>query len=168
MPTILAQAIMFVSSYSPLLIVFALLDTFGRGIPSIVCVVLAVVSAIGLAVIMTIGRSINPRAVALTDVQPRDSEAIAYVVSYLLPFVGFHAVSGRERLALLIFFGLLALLYIRSGLFYVNPLLSAVGYHLFAGRYEGRAIMLLSKRHTVAASTAVKARFITDAVFLEA
>ena len=168
MPTVLAQVIMFVSSYAPLLVVFALLDSFGRGVPSIVCLVLAAIGALGLAVVLRIGKSINPRVVALTDTQSRDSEAIAYVVTYLLPFVGFQATTGRERVALLIFFGLLALLYIRSGLFYVNPLLSAVGYHLFAAQHEGRSIMLMSKRRSVTSSTELKARFITDTVFLEA
>jgi hypothetical protein len=168
MPTVLAQFVMFVSSYAPLLVVFALLDSFGRGVPSIVCLALAATGSLGLAVIISVGTSINPRAVVLTETQARDSEAIGYVVTYLLPFVGFQATTGRERLALLIFFGLLALLYIRSGLFYVNPLLSAVGYHLFAAQYEGRAIMLMSKRRTVAPPTELKARFITESVFLEA
>jgi len=39
--TILAQGLLFLSSYAPLFGVFALLDTFGKGIPTVICIGLA-------------------------------------------------------------------------------------------------------------------------------
>ncbi len=104
MPTSLAQLIMFVSSYAPLLIVFALLDTFGKGIPTVVCVALAALSGLALALVFRIARSINPRTAGLSDVRPRDSDAIAYVVTYLVPFIAIEGSTWRERAAVLVFF----------------------------------------------------------------
>jgi hypothetical protein len=167
MPTSLAQLIMFVSSYAPLLIVFALLDTFGTGIPTVVCVALAALSGLALALIFRIARSINPRTASFSEVRPRDSDAIAYVVTYLVPFIAIEGSSWRERAAVLIFFGLLAVLYLRSRLFYVNPLLSAAGYHLFEAELAGRSVILISHSRSIRREATLSVREISDHVFLE-
>lgn len=168
MPTSLAQLIMFVSSYAPLLIVFALLDTFGTGIPTILCLALAALSGLALVLILAIARSINPRTASFSDVRARDSDAIAYVVTYLVPFIAMDGSTWRERAAVLVFFTLLAVLYLRSRLFYVNPLLSAAGYHLFEAEMAGRSVILISRSRTIRREASLSVREISDHVFLEA
>jgi hypothetical protein len=168
MPTSLAQLTMFVSSYAPLLLVFALLDTFGRGIPTIVCLALAALSTVALVVIFGVARSINPRTTRFSDVRARDSDAIGYVVTYLVPFIAIEGTAWRERAAMLVFFVLLAVLYLRSRLFYVNPLLSAAGYHLFEAEMAGRSVILISRNRTIRRDSSLSVREISDHVFLEA
>ncbi|MBV9594828.1 MAG: hypothetical protein JO147_13655, partial [Actinobacteria bacterium] len=43
-----ARLVLFMSSYAPLLVLFALLDSFGRGWPSILCAAVAAASVLAL------------------------------------------------------------------------------------------------------------------------
>jgi len=167
--TIFAQSLMFVSSYAPLFGVFALLDTFGRGVPSEICIGLAAAGAlIPLAVLPAVG-GLTPQLVHVTTAQVRDGDALAYVATYLVPFAAIAATTDRQRAALALFFLILAVLYVRNELFYVNPVLAIAGYRLFqVVSPSGASLVLLGKRRFLSANTTVSARRLSDYVYLEA
>jgi hypothetical protein len=147
MPTPIAQLVLFTSSYSSLLIVFGLLDSFGKGLPSIICLVVAVLAILGLVVFMHTVRHLSSDKLEVAHAKHRDGDAFAYVATYLLPLLGFDTAGWRGQLALLIFVIVLAVLYLQSHLFYINPLLSLAGYRLFeAETPSGRTLVLISKR----------------------
>ena len=99
----------------------------------------------------------------------RDADAIAYVASYLVPFAALSADSWRERAALLIFLGLLAVLYVQAHLFYVNPVLAIVGFRLFELETDtGRVMLLISRRPYLQAGVLVDVHTLSDYVFLDA
>ncbi len=166
--TVFAQGWLFLSSYSPLLAVFALLDTFGRGAPSIVCTVLAVVGVLVLPALLILGTSSSPTTLRVQGAAPRDSDVLAYIASYLVPFASVSAGSTRERIAVGVFVALIAVLYVRSELFYVNPLLALVGVRLFAVETVGGSpLVLLCRRRFIAPHSDLRAVRISDYVWLE-
>lgn len=95
--TALSQAMLFLSSYSPLLAVFALLNTFGKGPPSLVCVVLAVVGVACLPLLFVLNRSTAAQPVRVATATPRDGDVLACIASYLVPFASIDAHTARER-----------------------------------------------------------------------
>jgi hypothetical protein len=88
-----SQSLLFLSSYSPLLAVFALLDTFGRGVPSIVCTVAAAVGVLALPVLMTVSTRQAPTTLQVARAVPRDADVSAYIASYLVPVASTAATS---------------------------------------------------------------------------
>lgn len=168
MPNTFAKALMFASSYAPLLVIFWLLNSFNSTWLGILCLVVAAAGCIGLVLVMATSARISPVSTTLQDVRERDSDALSYVVTYLVPFVGATAETTRERVAYLLLFAVLAILYIRASLFYVNPLLNLSGYHLHEATRSGRVVVLISRHRVVGTTVETMVREISREVLLEA
>jgi len=67
----------------------------------------------------------------ITGVERRDENVMAYIASYLIPFVTFPLDSLEQILALLVFIGVLLFVYVHSNMVYINPMLNLVGFHLY-------------------------------------
>jgi hypothetical protein len=167
--TNLSQILMFWSSYAPLLAVFAILDSFGRGLPSLIC---AVAAALGFAMPMLLrfgAARLQPQPLHVDTAQIRDGDTLAYIATYLVPFAAIAAPTARERIALGVFFAVLAVLYVRNELFYVNPMLALFGYRLFQGSSPtGASVVLLSHRRFLKSGTELSARRLSGYVYWEA
>jgi hypothetical protein len=168
--TAFAQLLLFLSSYAPLFAVFALLDTFGKGWPSIVCVVAAVLGGlIPFVVLPLVKRRVFPLPLHVATSQIRDGDAIAYIATYLVPFAAIAATSTREKLALGLFFAMIAAIYVRSELFYINPLLALRGYRLFqVVTPKGTSAVLITRRRFLASESDLSARRLGSYVYWEA
>jgi hypothetical protein len=167
--TIVAQLMLFLSSYSPLFGVFALLQSFGSGWPTPVCIALAIAGPF-LVTGVLIGAKLGLAAEDLTvsSAQSRDGDALAYVATYLVPFAAIAVVTPREQAALALFVILIAVLYVRGGLFYINPLLAVAGYRLFqVATPKSASVTLISRRSFLPSDTVVKARPLGDYVYWE-
>jgi hypothetical protein len=160
---------LFLSSFAPLFVVFGLLDSFGSGWPSLVCYAVALASSLVLAWSLRVWRRMASMTVAISRARHRDGDALAYVATYVVPFAALGVADWRSRAALLFFLLLVALLYVRAHLFYVNPLLSMIGYRLFEIETEsGRPMLVLSKRKYLSTGATIQVRTVSDYVFLEA
>jgi hypothetical protein len=166
--TLALQLLLFLSSYSPLLAVFALLDTFGRGWPSLICLVLAVAGVVLLPALFIVDRRTSGQTLRAASASPRDSDVLAYVASYLVPFADFGAEDLRKRLAIIIFLALIAILYIRLQLFYVNPLLALVGYRTYqVTTTGGTSVVLITHRSFIPPGRDMQAIRLSDYVWRE-
>lgn len=166
--TALTQALLFLSSYAPLLAVLGLLDTFGPGAPSIACAAAALAGAVLLPLLLLRARRLLPSSLAVESASPRDSDVLAYVASYLVPFAGVAADTDRQRLAMGVFILLIAVLYVRAELFHVNPLLALAGIRSYAVQTPGGTpVVLLCRRRFVPPGSSVRAVRISDYVYLE-
>lgn len=166
--TVLAQFLLFLSSYCPLLAVFALLDSFGSGWPSQVCAGLAIIGLLIPIAVLLVARRIAPQSLHVESSQIRDGDALAYIATYLVPFAAITATTARERGALGLFVFLIAVIYVRSELFYINPLLALVGYRLFqVTTPTGSSVVLLSGRRFLRSNIDLKARRLSDYVYWE-
>jgi hypothetical protein len=164
-----ARLILFVSSYAPLFGVFALLDSFGKGAPTIACIALALAGVLVAPLILVQARDLAPQPLEAASCQVRDGDAIAYVATYLVPFAAVTATTGRERAALGLFVAMIAIIYIRSELFYINPLLAMAGYRLFQVVTPAEAsVVLVTRRPFLSSGTKVSARRLGDYVYWEA
>ncbi|BCP04551.1 hypothetical protein MINTM019_20070 [Mycobacterium paraintracellulare] len=72
---------------------------------------------------------------------------MAYVVSYVVPFAAAaNTTDANSRWALALFAAMIALLYIRSAVFYVHPLLLLVGVHVYEGSRDGVPVVILTRQ----------------------
>lgn len=67
----------------------------------------------------------------ITEVEKRDENVVSYIASYLIPFVTFPLATPEQVTAILIFVGVLLVLYINSNMIYINPMLNLLGWHLY-------------------------------------
>jgi hypothetical protein len=93
---------------------------------------------------------------------------LAYVVTYLVPFASINAHHARQQAAVGVFIGLIAVLYVRLGMFYVNPLLALLGYRCYSIETQGgTSVVLITRDKFVRAGKPVTARRIDNYVWME-
>lgn len=131
MPNLLARASLFLSAYAPLLILFAILNSFGRTWASWTCAGLATVGLVMLAVFWRAAQSIQPEQFDVVRITRRDEDVLAFFVTYVVPFAVAPLDSSRVAVALVVFLVLIGLLYLRAGMYRVHPILLLAGYHLY-------------------------------------
>jgi hypothetical protein len=72
----------------------------------------------------------------VTSFSSHDSEVMNYIAAYLIPFVTFQLGSIKQGITLGIFVLVLLVLYVRSNMIYINPILNFFGYHLYEVEIE--------------------------------
>jgi hypothetical protein len=168
MPSILTRIIFFLSSFSPLLIVFALLDTWGRGAPSIVCVLLSAIAACALMLIVKVSRQFKTAYICAKVARSKDTEALTYLASFLVPFLTVSADSARQRIAVGIFMFLIALFYIVGETYFWNPVLSLFGYRAIEIELGSTEIAtLITYRRHIPVNSEIHAVRLAYNIFLE-
>jgi hypothetical protein len=118
---------LFLSSYLPLFLLIGIRSISESTLIAIVCGVLVLAGALGTVLFLGTARRKSRGRYELLDVEKRDGD----VATYLLPFVTVFSGHWRDVLSLAAFIAFLGVIYVRSRLIYVNPLLAFFGYHLW-------------------------------------
>lgn len=122
---------LFLSSYLPL---FGLLGLRAIGESYLVasaCAILVVLGVIGtVAFLKTAGKKVVARYEVI-EVENRDADVSAYAGTYLLPFLAVFGGRWQDIASLGAFIAFLGVVYVRSRLIYVNPILSVLGFRLW-------------------------------------
>jgi hypothetical protein len=122
---------LFLSSYSPALLILAVRSfdhswgLFGASLG------VAVLTDVAFLLFMKVAQQGGPFRAKVKDVEPQDAELAAYVATYLLPFVVVFGATIQDVIALALFLFFIGLLWVNSGMIYLNPLLALLGYHVF-------------------------------------
>lgn len=164
----LTKPLMFLSSYSPLLLILAI--RFEGCWLRITCVVLAALAAVGVWILMRLQHE-QPEQQSrhtLTEVRQAGEGASSYLAGYLLPFVTISSPSLTDLGAYMLFFAVAYVITTRTGIIQVNPTLFLLGYRVDAIIDErGTQRYLVSKtKETIAAETTVWTSRMTNDVLL--
>lgn len=149
MPNGLSRAALFVSAYSPLLVLFAILGSFGPTWTDLVLVGTAVISVLLSLAHWRVSLRQLPTWLETTHTRNRDIDVLSFFVTYVVPFAAAPLADTRSRIALLFFLGVVAALYVRAGTFHVHPLLLIAGYHLFEVETDGGRFITILTRDSV-------------------
>ncbi len=132
MPTIQMRVLLFFSSYFPLFLIIGILVFSKSWLATVVIILLDVFFVFALWQYLRACRRTHQRSfIKLRDYQQRDSEAMSYIASYVVPFASFSLDVIPQILALAVFILVLLVLYVNSNMIYVNPMLNLAGYHLY-------------------------------------
>lgn len=137
---------MFLSSYSPL---FALLAYTNRHVHCAWAILgaVALLSLLGLAVVMLSKRNERGPRLVIEHAKPQDGDVLAYIATYLIPFLGLDLSKRDDVVVLCAFLVVLMLVYVNSSMLFVNPVLSLAGYHSFEVEDpDGHTYALLAPR----------------------
>ncbi|GAA4545011.1 hypothetical protein GCM10023175_24180 [Pseudonocardia xishanensis] len=164
----LSKVILLVSSFSPLLIVFALLDYWGKGWPSAVCVGLAILSWIGVFYLYASLKKIDPTPLRVKKADRKDQEILTYLAANLLPFLSINPDGWREILASFIFVGLIGLFFVRGELYYTNPVLGVAKFRVLAIETTNQTVYLITRRVYLPRDSEIRAVPISNHIMWEA
>lgn len=155
---------LFVASYAPLALIFAVRESDSL-LPlhqSIPFLLLALIAVVGLADAYRLPRGMLDKGtiqVTLFDVRDQSSQVAAYIATYLLPFLGIEFSGWRDSLAVLAYFIILFVVFVRSDLPLVNPAMYVAGWRVVSAmrlresregdKHQERVLMLVPRRTTL-------------------
>jgi hypothetical protein len=161
--------VLFLSSFAPLFVVFGLLDSFGPGLASYICYGLAAGSVLALYFSFRSWRKLSVTQTTVARARPRDADVIAYVATYIVPFATLGVETWQQRGALIGFFVLVGVLYVRANLFYINPILAIFNFRLFEVETEsGKVLLVIARAPYLRVGAVLKVHTLSDYVFLQA
>jgi hypothetical protein len=162
------RLVLFLSAYSPLLVLMAILESFGTAWSSWLCAAVATASVVLTVVFWKSVRGQQFTWVQATRTKPRDADVLNFFVTYVVPFAAAPLDSTRARIALIFFLLFIAGLYVRASLYQVHPLLLLVGYHLYElDLADGSTVGLLTKETFLPQRTSLEVVPLMPTVFLE-
>ncbi|MDQ2906355.1 MAG: hypothetical protein M3Y81_22775 [Chloroflexota bacterium] len=134
MPSIFIRGVLFFCSYFPLTLIICVLqyDQWPWWVIALLGGVLGCGSlALTAFYFWWMRRTAYVEQKKVTNFSKHDSEVMSYIASYLIPFVTFPLGYVKQILTLVIFVGVLLVIYVHSNMIYINPMLSLCGYHLY-------------------------------------
>lgn len=169
------KLILFFSSYSPLFLIIAILNVKLNDIHKVkdiipqdkiwlVIVMLALFilpNAILFYLIKRV-RVFQPIKEKTNSFTNKNSDVLNYIVTYLIPFLSFNFDKLNQAIAFTILILVLAIVYIHSNIFYINPILIISGYKI----YEINDKYLLITKLTVKRDKRLKLYRIHDNVYV--
>lgn len=122
---------LFISSYSPALLILAVRSFHHSTAIFAASLAAAVLSVAALLLFLRLARQGGPFRATVEDVEPRDGDLAAYVATYLLPFVVVFGATAQDVIALVLFLFFIGLLWVNSRMIYLNPVLALIRYHIY-------------------------------------
>jgi hypothetical protein len=128
----------------------------------------ACLAATWLAVFLRWTQGTASRPLRIASIQSKDAEVMAYVFTYVFPFLGVDLEKPEDAVSLAVFFGVLLVLQVSANLIHINPILSLIGYHLYEVRDEtGEDRTLVTRRARVMRGSSINVVMIADDVLME-
>ena len=168
MPNAPIRAILFLSSYSPLFVILVIRDSFESVGWSVALIGISLTSIAVLLTYLKLAGSLEPHFATAREVYPRGTEAIGYIVTYLIPFLDVDLGDDETLASLALLLGVIGVLYVNSNLIYINPVLNLMGFHLFeVATDQGKPSALLTRRDYVPPGERLKVVSLGNYVLLE-
>lgn len=126
------RVMLFLSSYSPLWLAFAVLLCTNMLAAAVGFVVLSVASVWGLFGYLRWCRKHKQAFTSKLDaIEQKDGDVMSYVASYLVPFFAISFTSWQQILVLVIFLLVLLVVYVNSNMIAINPMLYIGKFHVY-------------------------------------
>ncbi len=137
--------LLFLSSYIPLFIVLGFLhytnEVFVIGIAVVI-----IITLIFLGLLFKLAGRIGSYPSKITGFKDINDMSLEYIITYIFPLLFLNYTDFGVVAGLLIIFVMIAYIYIRSDLIYMNPILNLLGYNIYKGVVDERNIIIISKR----------------------
>jgi len=69
----------------------------------------------------------------ITKIQGINYEHLTFLATYVVPLISFDFESGRQMIVLAMLLIVMGIIYIKTDLFYANPSLALLGFHIYQG-----------------------------------
>ncbi|HEV2174458.1 MAG TPA: hypothetical protein VGR71_12870, partial [Nitrospira sp.] len=138
-----ASWLWFLSCYSPLFFLIAIRAwAIGNNTFALVATAIGTLAVVSAWVSTRLADP--PTLVTIKSVRFRDTDVPAYLMTYIVPFVGVTTDSWLDALVLAIVLGLVGLFYIQSDLKLPNPTVQIFGYRWMLLDVDGKSLNVLA------------------------
>jgi hypothetical protein len=130
MLNIFGRWILFLSSYAPLFVILGI-KTADESLPAAWALVLTGLAAGALMLVaLAWARRIGSIPLDVASSESASGDVVAYLFTYLIPFVGTRTEGLGDLVAVALLIATVGLVFVRSDLLLINPLLAGAGFYL--------------------------------------
>jgi hypothetical protein len=140
------RGILFLSSYTPLFVILGIKAANRDIVVAWIFVIVGIASGVAMLLVLAWTRRLQATPVRVLSATPGSGEVVAYVFTYLIPFVGTSIATTADVIALVVLFVTIGLVFINTDLVLVNPLLAGAGFHLHHVETPARTNYLVLSR----------------------
>ena len=158
------------SAFAPLVALLAVLKLDEFGWVSWALLGACSAAVLLLAVVLRSLSKIQPRSIETTSVRRADERVLAFTASNVVPVVValFGGAKGPAIAATWALVALLVVIYVRAGLYHLNPTLAVLGFRLYeVTATNGAVTMLLARRTHLPQRGLIECRYLADDVAIQ-
>lgn len=146
-PSTTVRLTMLAACYAPLLLLLAILNSFGNtGIRWVLAAVAVLSVAATMLLFLVAVRNLNAVVEQVYSATPREGESLKFFASYVVPFFVAPTAPDATRWALGLYLVIIAVLYLQGDMYFSNPVTAVLGYRLFELTREDRGFVLVLTR----------------------
>ena len=136
--SVLGKLFFFLSSNSPAFLIWGIFQFESNTPISIILLIISFISYIGMFFLFFLSKKRQSKELFNVKVESNvNSKMMEYMVSYILPFISLDSVNSIETsMALCVYYFVLFGVYLKSDIFYINPILNIVGFNIFKITYK--------------------------------
>lgn len=158
------RGMLFLSSYAILFALLALV-LWPSGF-AFACAALAVFGVLVLVVLLRMARRGSPDPYEVANLRDAGSDVAGYLVGYLLPVLASPIPGIRDLVAYAAFLIVVGIVYVRSDLVHINPLLYVFGYRVFSIEISGGRDRFLIARNRPSSGQHITASHLTERLLI--
>lgn len=158
------------SAFAPLVALLTVLKFDALGWVSWLILAGCSVAVLLLGLVLRRLLRIQLRCVESTSVRRADERVLAFTSSYVVPVVValLGGANGAAVAATWALVAVLAVIYVRAGLYHLNPTLAVLGFRLYeVTATNGAVTMLLARRNHIPQHGTVRCRYLGDDVAIQ-
>jgi len=129
--TTVARVLLFLSSYAPLAWLLAVREVGEDNAAAVVLVALGLAGVPALLAARRLIRSGTSFNLSVSHAEPLRESSAAYLATYVLPFLLIDLSDSKAVIAAGLFVLIIGVIYVRSRLIYLNPMVALAGYVLW-------------------------------------
>jgi hypothetical protein len=168
MPSVLCRAILFLSGYAPLFLIFSIQFYPHYHFWALVPLAIGLAAFLWLLLFLRWVRKGATRSLIVRSVERKDAEVIAYIFAYVFPFLGLKLDDVANAIGLGIFFVVLMVLNVSSNMIHINPALNLLRYHVYQVTDDtDDTHTVVTRRNRLNTGTELAVVVVGDNLFLE-
>lgn len=107
--------------------------------------------------------------ITITNIENKNYEHLTFLSTYIIPLIAFDLTKPRYFIVLMILLLAIGVIYLKTNLFYSNPTLAILGYHIYKAdakfRTENRVNIILISRENLSLNQKVSYRKIDENIY---
>jgi len=162
------KSLLFVSAYTPLLLIFILRYFDFHSKDFWICVTALLLANLIWVPVFRIARGWATSTFTVVKSKNRTSDALDYIIAYVIVFLGFQFEQWQDVASIIILLIVIFFVYIHSNLIFVNPLLNVFGYKIHDVEvHTGESIVLVTKEFMLVLGAHIDTKNMSDNIYLE-
>ena len=118
---------LFISSYLFLIVALLIIDSSSY----ILWICLGIVCISIGTILLSFSKKVNGRSYKIKAIQDKNEQAVAYLMTYIIPFITIGNSETKEILATVLILIIISIIYIKLDLIYINPIMLVLGYYIY-------------------------------------